>query len=97
MIDKGQGFETSYYQTDSNGDLEVTVSENRVGYVSMRGKKIDGYDMMVLTPSEVRRLADMLAPYRTQPVANDLVAENKPRNDSPTFMAPRHGAYAGEE
>jgi hypothetical protein len=95
----------SIFQSTRSGN-RIKVDTDGIG-----GAWIHARHTNHLTSVELRELADSLAPYRSQATANDLVyaadtfchtcgtktVENKPRNDAPTFMAPRHGVYAGEK
>jgi hypothetical protein len=108
--------DTRVLEVTSSNDtrLVIDVSRNTIGWIEITGPY--GDVLFCLNSRGVRHLADALAPYQTQRVANDLVAEpvvyqadrfchtcgtrtveNKPRNDAPTFLAPRHGVYAGEK
>lgn len=66
------------------------------------------YTLVGLHPGQLRQLADALAPFRTpEPktyhtdnfchVCGSKTVENKPVNNAPTFLAPRHAAFAEEE
>jgi hypothetical protein len=91
-------------------DIELVVSAPGNLWIEAKDRVGGGKALILITATELRVLADALAPYQTPRVANDLVAEpvvhqadrfchtcgtktfeNKPRNDAPTFLAPRHG------